>query len=139
MWRGPQILKDDGRDFNRSTVRFSIFTKLLDFSIIIMSTLRLTRFVTRDSLGGWLIREPVYKWANFNPDDPSELNNPVGWRAKWVSGAECPFCWGTWIGFAVLASWGICRHYSFTLRVWRIVMAGLGMNYVVGHISVTLD
>lgn len=35
-----------------------------DILLILLTTLRLTRFITTDSLGGWLIADPAHRWAD---------------------------------------------------------------------------
>lgn len=129
----------------------------MNLILLIGATLRLTRFVTTDTLGGWLIVEPAHRWAINAEGGYSELHNvdvdsdsitytenlsldpERGPRSKGVSGLECPFCVGTWIGFALIVSYLLARRSSVTLSLWRFVTGGLSLNYVTAHISAALD
>lgn len=192
----------------------SRFQKIADYALILFSTLRLTRFITSDTLGGWLLADPAQQWAdkyelkkvelkyaledmrfgekiyplgNFpareileedygfkieyeSDDRETEPENedrnpekyplqpagdqlaenesdfeyqdspePLTWQGKLVSGLECPFCVGTWVGFAVLATYFLTRKSRGASRLWRFVAGGLSLNYCVGHISSRLD
>ena len=112
-------------------------------------TLRVTRLLTTDALGQWLVGQPARRWARGkdpdawepDPDDPGALQ-PSGrmWRTRLVSALSCPFCVGTHVGFAVLASRALAeRGGPRTLAAWRAVAGGLALNYVVGHVSARLD
>lgn len=116
----------------------------------------MTRFFTTDTLGGWLVTDPAQKWAQRHEAPareqtqmvggrlervavPDEFSPDHGWRSKLVSGLDCPYCVGTWVGFAAIGSYLIARRWPATLAVWRFLAAGLGMNYVVGHVSSRID
>lgn len=116
----------------------------------------MTRFFTTDTLGGWLVTDPAQKWAQRHEAPareqtqmvggrlervavPDEFSPDHGWRSKLVSGLDCPYCVGTWVGFAAIGSYLIARRRPATLAVWRFLAAGLGMNYVVGHVSSRID
>lgn len=117
----------------------------------------MTRFFTTDTLGGWLVTDPAQKWAREReaPREEEtvmlwgakverrsvleEFSPDHGWRSKLVSGLDCPYCVGTWVGFAAIGSYLIARRRPATLAVWRFLAAGLGMNYVVGHVSSRID
>src|SRR5690606_39896638 len=68
-----------------------------------------------------------------------EFSPDHGWRSKLVSGLDCPFCVGTWVGFAAIGSYLIARRRPAPLAVWRFLAAGLGMNYMVGHVCSRID
>jgi hypothetical protein len=105
------------------------------------ATARLTRLVTTDDLGWWAIRLPAYAWAGFDPyDDP----NPGNWAQKLVSGLDCPFCVGTWIGYGVLTadatSQALARRgHPAPARLLRFALTGLALNYLVGHLEARLS
>ena len=99
----------------------------VDFAIIIGASLRLTRLVTTDALGGWWIVDPLVAWAT-----PREK------LRKYLDGLECPFCVGFHCTLFVLLSYAAARR-SNTLNSWRLVAGALGVNYVTGHIGVRLD
>ena len=85
-----------------------------------LATARLIRFLTTDALGDVLIVRPAKRWAGA-----------VGWRNELVSGLECPFCIGFWVGLIVLA--------LPDNRLVRWVLRGLALNYVVAHVSSRID
>jgi hypothetical protein len=112
--------------------------------LAVLATLRLTRLVTTDKLGDWWIVVPAKRWANETenpaspfPDDATDPSK--GWRSKLVSGIECPFCVGFWIGAGVLLSLAIARAVPPLLPVWRFATGALGLNYLTGHIGAKLD
>lgn len=101
-------------------------------------TARLTRLVIVDDVGLWFLRGPAYMWA-----DRHEGGRRVpGWRTKLVSGLDCPFCVGFWLGAGVLASiavvGGLDSHGTWA-AVWRWVAGVFTLNYVVAHIGSRLD
>jgi len=89
--------------------------------LVLGATMRLTRLVVADDLGLWLIRYPAYRWSNER--DPRAET----WRAKLVSGLDCPFCVGFWIGAGVLA--------ASRFRLARPVFAALALNEIAAHLG----
>lgn len=117
-----------------------------DLVLALGATLRLTRLVTTDDLGLWLVRKPAVDWARSHEpplpdfDGISEQDEkPPGWRLHLVSGLDCPFCVGFWIGTGVLATEAMCSRSAVARRLWRFGAATLALNYVVGHASARLD
>jgi len=86
--------------------------------------MRLTRLVVTDDLGNWMVKWPAYNWARAK--DPEA----TGWQTKAVSGLDCGWCVGTWIGFGVLALTELLPATSPLGRAWRFVMRGLLLNEV---------
>lgn len=116
-----------------------------DTLLTTVSTLRLTRFVTQDSLGEWLFYDPAEKWAIEHEgshltyaDHSPALDEDRGWRSKLVSGLACPWCVGFWLGAANLVATSAVSNTPLE-RPLRIVKTALALNYVVGHISSRLD
>ena len=108
----------------RSTRNTAALTAL-DAALVLLGTARLTRAVTTDDIGEWLLRAPLESWADER--EPEE----VGWRTKLVSGADCPHCVGYWIGTGVLAVTLAVRHTPTLGPAWRFVLASLGLNTAV--------
>jgi hypothetical protein len=128
--------------------------------LTVLATARLTRFITTDTLGHWLIVKRLRVWAlpghaihGWTTGDGKPARAEVivdhvwdgidpeveGRRVKLVSGLDCPFCVGFWIGAGVLLSLAIARAVPPLLPVWRFVMGALSLNYVVGHVSSRID
>jgi len=105
--------------------------KPLDAVLVLGATMRLTRLVVTDDLGRWAVRDPAYHWAGDY--DPDEI--PEGTRQRLVSGLDCPFCVGTWIGFGILAVTGSTSSRSRVGRAWRFLLGGLALNEVAGHLA----
>ena len=126
-----------------------------------LATARLSRFVTSDKLGDWMIVRPAKDWAvrhegegeemveqyyladgspghaeTFKTGEPDEEN---GWRSKLVAGLECPFCVGFWIGAGVLAADAALPERGVARRLYDFGTTALALNYVVGHVSAKLD
>lgn len=109
----------------------SAFTGLL----ALLVTLRLARLVIADDIGLWYIRGPAALWA-INHDTPT-----LGWRSRLVSGLNCPFCVGFWIGALVLLSLALVGgpdSTSTAADVWRWVAAPFALNYLAAHVGVRL-
>lgn len=130
--------------------------------LVVLATLRLTRFVTVDSLGGWLIRGPLTQWVagweagarlaledairEARADDlgvgaealivewEKELDGPVSWQARLVSGLGCPYCVGFWLGLGV-----IVLTILLPFVWWWVLLSALSLNYVVGHVGAWMD
>jgi hypothetical protein len=93
-----------------------------DAALATLATMRLHRLVAVDDLGEWWVRRPAARWAAQRPLDH--------WRSKAVSGLECPFCAGFWLGVAVLAA-----HAVLPRGLWRFGVGALALNEVVGHLG----
>jgi len=108
--------------------------------------MRLTRLVVTDDLGAWLGKDRAKRWAASRRPQLPTLTHAQGpiygeawtWRDKLVSGLDCPFCVGTWIGYAVLLGTVSLREDSRLGRGWRFVLTGLALNEVVGHLAARL-
>lgn len=128
-----------------------------------MASLRLTRFITTDTLGSWTLVEPAVRWATsleggyaikdgselmdfhshefnvVNGYAPLQVNEDRGWRSKLVSGLECPHCVGFWIGAATLTAGALAEKRPATRKIFTAVAGSLALSYVTGHISQRLD
>lgn len=123
-----------------------------------LATARLTRFFTSDKLGEWVAVGPAKRWAFrqetapefrdqieevFERDRitgrPQETPNPMwGWRSKLVTGLDCPFCVGFWLGALVLLALPLTR-VPVLGAVVRFGLSALALNYITGHVSAKLD
>lgn len=136
--------------------------------LAVLATARLTRFIVSDSLGRWLTG-PLRRWARRHEDnriravlevrrstDRKDLDlaarlylddqvqqiedeEPVSWQARLVSGLDCPFCVGFWIGLAVIVLTVVLYPLPIVGQAWVILLAALAMNYVVAHVSSRID
>lgn len=126
-----------------------------------LAALRLSRFITTDKLGDWLIVRPAQEWAIRHEGDEvirtgvtrtfaghpaaieeehtGEVDEDNGWRSKLVTGLECPFCAGFWAGAALLAADMALPERGAARTVFTWGTRALAMNYVAGHISSRLD
>ena len=109
------------------------------------AALRVTRFATTDVLGGWVLADPLKRWA-----EKHEPGQPFGYLApasaplhRLVSALDCPFCVGTQatiaIGAALALTSSPSRRRSPLGRLVRAACATLGAAYVVGHVSHRID
>lgn len=110
-----------------------------------LAVARLTRFVTSDSLGDWTIVQPAHRWAvkhegsslRYDDNTPA-LDEDAGWRSKLVSGLECQWCVGFWVGAGMLAGEKVTRNTRME-PIWDLATSALALNYVVAHASSRLD
>lgn len=125
----------------------------VDTLLVTGAALRVTRFATTDVLGGWVLADPLKRWASRRePGHPfGYLAPPEAWRHRLVSALDCPYCVGTQATIAIGAALaltsrrapsrpGSSLHRRSGLgRALRAGAATLGAAYVVGHVSHRLD
>lgn len=112
------------------------------------AALRVTRFATTDVLGGWVLADPLKRWAEkHEPGQPFGYLAPASApRHRLVSALDCPFCVGTQatiiIGLGMAATSRRSGRLSRTSplgRALRAACATLGAAYAVGHVSHRID
>lgn len=125
----------------------------VDAALTAGAALRVTRFATTDVLGGWILSDPLHRWASrHEPGHPFGYPAPPSaWRHRLVSALDCPFCVGTQAALAIGAALAATsrrapRHSGSRLhrasplgRALRAASASLTAAYVVGHVSHRLD
>ena len=138
----------------------------LDTALAAGAALRITRFATTDTLGGWVLADPLKRWAERRDPRPahasptSPASHPFGyaappeaWRHRLVSALDCPYCVGTQATLAIAAVLAALpaspshrpavrtagRLARTTGRLARIACAALAASYLVGHVSYRLD
>jgi hypothetical protein len=120
-----------------------------DLALILLGALRLTRFITSDKLGYWWVVQPARRWAMYGTalyHSPAEVieaewegGAPTTPRQRLVSGLDCPFCVGFWLGALALVGTLLIGRVPVLGALWRLGLGALGLNYIVGHISARLD
>lgn len=107
-----------------------------------LAAARLTRFVTRDTLGGWLIREPIARamqnYARAAADKHTREGRPghptPPWWWKYETGLHCKWCVGFWLAAGTLitekATRGTCAR-----PIIRTIGGALALNYVTAHLE----
>ena len=111
------------------------------------AALRVTRFATTDVLGGWVLADPLKRWACENdPDGPHPFGYAAparAWRHRLIAALDCPFCVGTQATIAIGAAMALTssrsRRRSTAGRLVRAACATLGAAYAVGHVSHRID
>lgn len=120
----------------------------VDALLLTGAALRVTRFATTDVLGGWVLSDPLHRWASSKePGQPfGYLAPPSATRHRLVSALDCPFCVGTQATIAIGAALAVTSsrtgRRSRTSPLGRALRAGaatLGAAYVVGHVSHRID
>lgn len=102
---------------------------ILDLTVILFASLRLTRLVTTDTLGRHALR-PIEDW----------LYDHVPQRHWWtISLTTCSHCIGFWITGLTVLSWWFSSLDTGPLTVWRLVAGTFALSYIVGHFSSRLD
>lgn len=132
----------------------AMMERLAWIGVAALATARLTRFITSDFLGEWLIVGPAKRWA-WRHDMPVSAGNESlraalgadptptpaphwGWRSKLVKGLDCPYCVGFWLGAIVLAVLPL-RRVPVLGALVRFGLSAFALNYVVGHVSSRID
>lgn len=106
---------------------------LLDLSLLVLATLRVSRLVTTDNIPGqWWILGPLMKRAYGH-------GQPAPRWARYLDGLECPFCVGLWICLAAVLSLLLVGGPGDAADWWRWLAAPFALNYVTGHVAKRLD
>lgn len=131
----------------------------LDTALAAGAALRITRFATTDTLGGWVLVDPLKRWADDRDPRPAPSQTypfgyaapPEAWRHRLVSALDCPYCVGTQATLAIalllhaLPPASPSRRVAYLGRLGRLgrlahaAAAALAASYLVGHISYRLD
>ena len=125
----------------------------VDAALTAGAALRVTRFATTDVLGGWVLADPLKRWADrLEPGQPFGYSAPPSApRHRLVSALDCPFCVGTQATIAIGAALALTSrraprrpgsplHRTSPLgRALRAGAATLAAAYVVGHVSHRID
>jgi hypothetical protein len=108
-----------------------------------LATARLTRFITTDWLGEWLIVGPAKRWAarvdGPEPTPEQYMVLPGVRRWKLVKGLSCPFCVGFWIGLLIIIGSLTLGRLPIIEWGWWVGLGALALNYLVGHLSSKID
>ena len=119
----------------------------LDTALAAGAALRVTRFATTDVLGGWVLADPLKRWArDRDPRLPDGSEAPFGyaapaqaWRHRLISSLDCPYCVGTQATLAAALVLAALPPHTRSGRVIRAGAAALAASYLVGHVSYRLD
>ena len=119
----------------------------LDTALAAGAALRITRFATTDTLGGWVLVDPLKRWADDRDPRPAPSQTypfgyaapPEAWRHRLVSALDCPYCVGTQATLAIAAVLALLPPASRPGRLAHAAAAALAASYLVGHVSHRLD
>ena len=119
----------------------------LDTALAAGAALRVTRFATTDVLGGWVLADPVKRWASArDPRMPDGGEAPLGyaappqaWRHRLASALDCPYCVGTQATLVIAGALAALPPSSRPGRLLRAACGALAASYLVGHVSYRLD
>lgn len=108
-----------------------------------LAAARLTRFITRDTLGGWLIREPIaramqnYAQAALTKHQregkPGHPKQPWWW--KYEVGLHCKWCVGFWLCLGTIATEKATRNRPCARPLVATLGGALALNYVTAHLE----
>lgn len=98
---------------------------LVDLTLLVLATIRATRFVLIDSLGQWWITGPALKQVYATRNKKAQ---------KYVEGLlSCPFCIGYWISLAAILTLALAGGPGDAAAWWRIAAGSFALSYLVGH------
>lgn len=108
-----------------------------------LAAARLTRFVTRDTLGGWLIREPIARAMQNYAQQTAQRHQREGrpghpqqpWWWKYEVGLHCKWCVGFWICLGTIATEKVTRNRPCARTIIRTLGGALALNYVTAHLE----
>ena len=115
---------------------------LADIVVLTLAAKRVTRLVTTDWIGEWLLVRPAKKWAYDREgevdvhmetvDVDGKLTDPTKgfWRTKAVSGMDCDWCVGVWVG--TLLTVPLPKPLA-SLR--QLLLPGLAVSQLVGMLA----
>lgn len=107
-----------------------------------LAAARLTRFVTRDTLGGWLIREPIARAMQNYAQDALTKHQREGrpghpappWWWKYEVGLHCKWCVGFWLCLGTITAEKATRN-TCARPVVATLGGALALNYVTAHLE----
>lgn len=131
----------------RGDLRSQVARLALDTALAAGAALRVTRFATTDVLGGWVLADPLKRWASSrDPRLPDGSEAPFGyaapqaaWRHRLTSSLDCPYCVGTQATLLISSLLTALPPHSRPGRLARAGCAALAASYLVGHVSYRLD
>ena len=103
--------------------------------LAVLTSARLTRFVVRDDLAKWWIKDPIDRAMDRYAADEiyraaQDDRDPVEpWWWKYRSGLDCPWCVGFWV------SLGVAGVAGMRFLPVRLGMAGMALNYLTAHVG----
>lgn len=101
--------------------------------LAVLASARLTRFVVRDDLAKWWIKDPIdramdeYAAGELLEADQQGREPVEPWWWKYRSGLDCPWCVGFWVSLGVAGVAGM-RYPPI-----RLGLAGMAINYLTVH------
>lgn len=102
-------------------------TSPTDAALIVGATLRLTRLVVDDDLGEWCIKTPAHNTISSHYRKRGE--DTPQWAHDALSGLDCGWCIGFWVGAGVYTTTTLTTPTSRTGLLWRHIMGALALNY----------
>ena len=107
-----------------------------------LAAARLTRLVTKDTLGGWLIREPIARAMQNYAQQTAQIHQREGkpghptqpWWWKYEVGLHCKWCVGFWLAAGTLAAEKATRG-TCARPIIRTIGGALALNYVTAHLE----
>lgn len=107
-----------------------------------LAAARLTRLVTKDTLGGWLIREPIARAMQNYAQQTAQIHQREGkpghptqpWWWKYEVGLHCKWCVGFWICAATITAEKATRGTCVRPTI-RTLGGALALNYVTAHLE----
>lgn len=107
-----------------------------------LAAARLTRLVTKDTLGGWLIREPIARAMQNYAQQTAQRHQREGkpghptqpWWWKYEVGLHCKWCVGFWLGLGTLTAEKATRG-TYARPIIRTIGGALALNYVTAHLE----
>lgn len=108
-----------------------------------LAAARLTRFVTRDTLGGWLIREPIARAMQNYAQSAAERHQREGrpghpqqpWWWKYEVGLHCKWCVGFWACLGTITAEKATRNRPCASLLVATLGGALALNYVTAHLE----
>lgn len=133
LWRHPPL--DRPPDSLSGWRRLSYSESVIRSVLMILASARVTRFLTTDWLGEWLVVQPLKKAVDWDDSVDMHYGTPA---QKAVTGLDCPHCVSFWSTLLVLALASLPLQ-GFLGKARDILIGSLAGSYVVGHLSETLD
>lgn len=108
-----------------------------------LAAARLTRLVTKDTLGGWLIREPIARAMQNYAQQTAQIHQREGkpghptqpWWWKYEVGLHCKWCVGFWLCLGTIAAEKATRNRPCARPIVATLGGALALNYVTAHLE----
>lgn len=108
-----------------------LYHESMKIATLTLASARLSRLITTDDLGQWLVKEPIDRLM----DDYEQTHTEEPWWWKYRSGLDCPWCIGYWAALGLTVADMALPQRGAARFAFQAVTTSLAVNYVAATIN----